>query len=59
MNQTLEISLLSMMIPAIAIAVILVLERRGKDSTPSEVTVVVQPIRVIPPTKIRSKPLPL
>ena len=53
MNQTVEISLLSMMVPAIASAVILVLERRSKDSTgevlePSKVTVVVQPeIKII------------
>jgi len=53
MNQTLEISLLSMIFPAIAVAVILVIERRSKDSTgevlePSKPRVAVQPeIRIV------------
>ena len=48
MNHTLEVSLLSTIFPAIAIAIIFVLEGRGRDSTaevlePSKLTVAVQP----------------
>jgi hypothetical protein len=58
MNQTLEISLLSMIGPAIAIAVILVLERNRKDFRdevlePCKVMVVVLPESRITPSRKR------
>jgi hypothetical protein len=57
MNQTLEFSLLSMIFPATAVAIIVVLERRRRDSMdkalkPSRVELVVRPeLRVFPSRK--------